>query len=188
MFKFTGSLVLSLSLAIALAGVMIIGGRIWSSAFRSTLNFDRHGMVQPPTVQDFIDQVREEFPQVPAVQVDQLQKLLESQEEVILVDVRTDQEQAVSMIPGAIAPEQLSMQLEQSPEATVIAYCTIGYRSAQYVQQLQEQGISALNLEGSLLSWIEHQGPLEHEGEATNRVHVYGKRWSIVPEGYVPVY
>ncbi len=109
--------------------------------------------------------------------------------DIILVDVRTAEEQAVSMIPGAITKEAFEKDRESYTDMHVVVHCTIGYRSGVYVQELGEQGIEAENLAGSLLLWAHEGLPLEDsEGNSTTRVHVYGKQWDFLPEGYEGVW
>jgi hypothetical protein len=54
-----------------------------------------------------------------------------------------------------------------------------------YVDQLREEGFDAENLVGSLLLWTHAGLPLEDaDGNPTKRVHVYGKKWNLVADGY----
>ena len=74
-------------------------------------------------------------------------------------------------------------------DATIVAHCTIGYRSGKYVAKLQRQGLDALNLKGSILSWVHAGQPVvTFEGEETKRVHVYGQKWDLLPQGYKAVW
>ena len=51
------------------------------------------------------------------------------------------------------------------------------------VQKLQKEGVEIRNLEGSLLSWTHAGGELVDDAGPTERLHVYGKRWDLAPEG-----
>merc|ERR1712216_212721 len=59
------------------------------------------------------------------------------------VDCRTEEERSVSVIPGSISKEALLQHLSCDPAwhtgKTVIVYCTIGYRSAQFTQELEHE-------------------------------------------------
>lgn len=108
---------------------------------------------------------------------------------IVFVDVRTAEEQEVSMIPGAITKEAFEKDRESYTDKRVVVHCTIGYRSGVYVQELGEQGFEAENLAGSLLLWAHEGLPLEDsKGNSTTRVHVYGKQWDLLPEGYEGVW
>jgi len=109
--------------------------------------------------------------------------------EIVFVDVREAKEQEVSMIPGAITKGEFEKNRESYADKRVVVHCTIGYRSGVYVAELGEQGIQAENLAGSLLLWAHEGLPLEDsEGNATTQVHVYGKQWDLLPEGYEGVW
>lgn len=124
------------------------------------------------------------FQGVPSISASDLKRRLETGEEVVLVDVRPLEERRVAILPGAIASE--SLQDARDRQKTVVVYCTIGARSGAYAKELQKRGYAeVLNLEGSLLSWTHVGGELvDLEGNPTKQVHVYGKKWNLVAEGY----
>tara|TARA_R110002049_G_scaffold182485_2_gene350365 strand:- start:106479 stop:107012 length:534 start_codon:yes stop_codon:yes gene_type:complete len=98
----------------------------------------------------------------------------------VLVDVRTDAETAVSVIPGAITKSQYEKDRERYQGRTVIPYCTVGGRSGAYAKQLAKEGIKVQNYQGSILQWIEAGLPLVTlDGKATNRVHTYSDRYRV---------
>jgi len=131
---------------------------------------------------------RDDFPEVRGVTPEDLIKL-RAQEDVLLVDVREASERAVSVIPGAITREQFESEKSSIGDRPIVAYCTIGYRSGEYVEKLNKEGIPALNLEGSILAWVNAGQPIvDSHGAATKRVHTYGAQWSLLPEGYEAVY
>jgi rhodanese-related sulfurtransferase len=129
---------------------------------------------------------RKAFPEVGEMTAAELKEKLEDKD-LVIVDVRRPDEQAVSMIVGAITAEQFERDRETYEGATVVAYCTVGHRSGLYAQQLARQGWNALNLKGAILSWTHVGGELEDENGPTRRVHI----WSppvLVAEGYEPVW
>ena len=129
-----------------------------------------------------------EFPQVEGITVSELQQLHRQGQELILIDVRSPEERAVSLISGAITTEEFERDLQQYQDSTIIAYCTIGHRSGKYAQKMQQQGITVLNLEGSLLAWSHIQGRLINAMGVTNKVHVFGRQWQLTSENYQPVW
>ena len=106
----------------------------------------------------------------------------------IFVDVRSAKERAVSNIAGAISLTELAQALE-SGKRPVVVYCTVGYRSGLAVLDLQKRGIAARNLRGGILAWLAAGGRLvDADGKQTHKVHVYGKSWAVVPEGFEAIY
>jgi rhodanese-related sulfurtransferase len=110
---------------------------------------------------------------------------LQASEPTVLVDVRTSEEQAVSMLPGAITQDAFEAARAVYAGQTVVTYCTIGARSGEYAEGLRQEGVEVFNLKGSILSWTQAGLPLvDKSGEETKRVHTYGRRWNLVGEGY----
>lgn len=110
------------------------------------------------------------------------------QPKLIVVDVRDPREYNVSMIPGAITKEHYEKNKEQFANATIVPYCTVGGRSAQYARELASQGIKVMNFKESIIGWCEAKLPLVTlDGKPTQRVHTYNSR-NRVPSDYQPVY
>jgi rhodanese-related sulfurtransferase len=121
---------------------------------------------------------------VPEIDVFAVKKLLLDKKRVI-VDVRTAKERQVSMIPTAITQDQFEKNSEAYRQENIVVYCTIGYRSSQYVKRWNKQGFHMRNLRGSLLLWTHAGGDLvDSEGKPTRQVHVLGKKWNLVPSSY----
>lgn len=128
------------------------------------------------------------FPEVEGITAADLIAELETDQDLVLVDVRKPAEQEVSMIPGAITQKEFEARRESYQGRTVITYCTAGYRSGLYAKKLQKKGWNVLNLEGSLLAWTHEGGPLVDDEGPTQRVHVYSADWSLEAEDYEPVW
>ena len=98
------------------------------------------------------------FPSVPALTPAALVALQQQGQPFIIVDVRTQEEYAVSHLPGSVTVEQFQAAKEgwRQRGARVVAYCTIGYRSAQFVETLKSKDgwNKAYNLTGSILAWV----------------------------------
>lgn len=132
----------------------------------------------------------QEFPQVKGITVEELKDLQQHKQNLVLIDVRSPDERAVSIIPGAITPEEFESNLAQysQDDVTVVAYCTIGYRSGKYADQLRKQGINILNLEGSLLAWSHVRGTLTNANGITDKIHVFGRQWQLTANDYQAVW
>lgn len=126
------------------------------------------------------------FPDTPELTVEELKERL-GEENLVIVDVRRPDEQAVSMITGAITADEFDSKQDEYEGATVVAYCTVGHRSGLYAQELANRGWNALNLRGAILAWTHVGGPLEDENGPTQRVHIWSPP-SLVAEGYEPVW
>jgi rhodanese-related sulfurtransferase len=98
----------------------------------------------------------------------------------VLVDVRSEPEVKVSVIPGAITKAQFEKDREKYRGRTVIPYCTVGGRSGAYAKQLAKEGVTVKNYKGSILEWVNNELPVVTlEGKPTNRVHTYSNRHRI---------
>ena len=128
------------------------------------------------------------FPDVPMMSS---KELIERQErddasKLVLVDVRTQPERQVSMIPGAIALDEFEATLEttESP-VTVITYCTIGYRSGFEARRLRQKYSipQVYSLDGILAYTHAPSSSLIQidaktmESVPTSRVHTFGFIW-----------
>lgn len=76
-----------------------------------------------------------------------------------VLDVRTAQEVAGGMLPGAInidfyAPDFTSQLARLSKTKPVFVYCAVGGRSGKATQQLQQAGFKTVyNLSGGMQAW-----------------------------------
>lgn len=131
---------------------------------------------------------REDFPEVKEITPRGVADLQKS-DGIVLVDVREPEEQAVSMIPGAITAEAFAAAEDTYRDKRVVTYCTIGARSGVFADALRKKGFDVFNLKGSLLAWTHAGLPLtDANGQDTKRVHVYGKTWDLAAEGYEAVW
>ncbi len=107
---------------------------------------------------------------------------------VVFVDTRKPAEMAVSALPGAVTQGEFTKHPERFFGKTVIAYCTISYRSGLFARDLAHRGIEVLNLKGGILAWILEGGQVnDAQGNPTRRVHVYGDKWDFAPSGWESV-
>lgn len=90
---------------------------------------------------------------------DALKARLESNENIILLDVRQPEEHAEKSIPNSMLiplgelPIRLA-ELEQLKDKEIVVYCRSGNRSGQACLFLQMQGFAnPVNLRGGMLAW-----------------------------------
>ncbi|KAK9909811.1 hypothetical protein WJX75_007762 [Coccomyxa subellipsoidea] len=134
-----------------------------------------------------------EFPEVKSIRVSELHQLLEDKKDsdVLLIDVRTPEEQEVSRLPGHVLTQKEFETCKQHYlNSPLVTYCTAGVRSGRYAKVLQQEGFTNVcNLEGSILAWTQAGYPLVTANqEPTKQVHVCGKQWALQGEGYEPVW
>ena len=131
------------------------------------------------------DEFKDEFKSVEAIATDELKKL---KTKVTIIDVREKAEQEISMIPNAITKEEFEKNKEKYKDGLVVTYCTIGYRSGLYADKLSKEGFHVKNLKGSLLAWLLSGESVQKDGKDVLKVHVYGKKWNIVPAKYKAIW
>ncbi len=136
---------------------------------------------------DLVQQTRARFPDVPRFTVPEYLAFADTAD-VVLVDVRREEERAVSHIAGSIPYWEFEKNAEAYRDRPVVCYCTIGWRSSAYARDLVREGWDARNLEGSLLAWAQHDRELVGPDGPTRRLHVYGKRWNVLPPGWEGVW
>ena len=99
-----------------------------------------------------------------------------------LLDTRTAEERAVSVIPGAITREQFEASPTTYASTTVVCYCTVGYLSGACTRELRNKGHgNVVNMgDGALLGYTLAQTsngvaqPLAApDGTPTNEVHTF---------------
>jgi rhodanese-related sulfurtransferase len=129
----------------------------------------------------------------PIIKAAELKAILEDSN-LVLIDVRKPREQEVSMLPHALTTTGFAEKFRHGipKEKRLVVYCTIGYRSGKYAEELAKQGIKAENLEGGVLAWSFAGGKFlvrdaKGEWSETNRIHVYDPEWNIVHPDYVGV-
>jgi rhodanese-related sulfurtransferase len=123
------------------------------------------------------------FPHVQWVDTETLSRWVKRapEKQPTLLDVRTEAEFEVSHLRGAhrVDPDERKIEpLHIAPEATVVVYCSVGYRSAAIVEQIQRAGVRTVyNLEGGIFAWANQGHPVYRENERAELVHPYNKLW-----------
>jgi len=135
------------------------------------------------------------FPTVPTISADELVRLRDTEEKVVVVDTRSAAERRVARIPGALSKEEFEMAIEDCQDATVVCYCTVGRRSGAYAARLAKSRAckSVLNSEGILMySYLDAAGTGPHAlvdelGAPATRIHVYASPWDLASERFESV-
>jgi rhodanese-related sulfurtransferase len=119
---------------------------------------------------------------VPLLEPEEAEEFIQNQQPVIL-DVRTDEEQSVSRIQGSRFFDYESFIMEQvqdiPKDQPILVYCALGYRSEKIGEKLLAAGYTQVyNLKGGIIHWKNRDFLITNPGgEATNRVHGVDPTW-----------
>ena len=105
---------------------------------------------------------------------------------IVLIDIRENKEQKISMLPNAITEEEFLKSPNIFKNKKIIAYCTIGHRSGKFAEKFKKLNI--YNLEGGVLAWSHFKGRFYKDKKETNKVHVYSKEWNFLNSSYEAVF
>ena len=98
----------------------------------------------------------------------------------VVLDVRSDAESSVSIIPGAITKSKFEQNRAKYQQSTVITYCTVGGRSYLYARKLARQGVATLNFKAGIVGWCNAKLPLvSQDGQPTNRISIADPRFKV---------
>jgi len=131
-------------------------------------------------IDEMYEGYKRHFPGVHDFSARQILQMID-RKKVIFVDIRKTKEQAVSMISGAITEMEFMQSHSTYRGYIVVGYCTIGSRSGRLARKLKKKGINMFNMRGGLLAWLHAGGIVHQDGKPVNRVHVYGRKWDLVP-------
>jgi len=101
----------------------------------------------------------------------------------IYLDAREKEEFDVSHIKGAIFVGYDNFDISNLPElkdgATIIVYCSVGYRSEKVAEKLIKSGYSQTkNLYGGIFDWINKgYSVYDNKGRETQKIHPYSESW-----------
>ncbi|WP_379133359.1 rhodanese-like domain-containing protein [Paenibacillus sp. sgz500958] len=94
---------------------------------------------------------------IPQMTTQELQQRLQAGEDLVLIDVREDEEVALGMIPGAlhIPMGEIPYRLDElSTEPVTIFICRSGARSQRVCEYLRQYGYDRIaNLYGGMIEW-----------------------------------
>ena len=138
----------------------------------------------PPDWDQVATLIDSEFPRLPTLTTTELQSALSADRPVLLLDVRAPDEFAVSHLQGAqradSAETAVAILAMADPGTLVVAYCSVGYRSAALVQELLDRGIDAVNLEGSIFQWANEHRPVYRGTDPVREVHPFDDSWGTL--------
>ncbi len=125
--------------------------------------------------------LREKFPGVARIGVDELATRMQSDHAPLLLDVREFEEFEISHLQGARNVRTLDEALAaigNERERAVVVYCSVGYRSAKLARSLADRGVrNVKNLEGSIFAWANSDHPVYRGTQRASRVHPYDEKW-----------
>jgi len=110
-----------------------------------------------------------------------VQELAMDYEEYVVLDTRKKEEFDVSHLPNAIwTGENLTADVTISKDKKIVVYCSVGIRSEDFGEQLQEAGYHQVkNLYGSIFAWKDAGFEVvDTQGNTTENIHTYSKTWS----------
>lgn len=136
--------------------------------------------------QMYADYKSKDFPKVIDILPQQAMELMQTGQ-VVFVDTRKAAEMNVSMLPKALTKAGFLHNPLKYKHLTIIAYCTIGYRSGLFAKEMKIKGITVHNLAGGIVAWALEGGRVFDANGETKRIHVYGKKWNYLPHGYEAV-
>ena len=112
---------------------------------------------------------KKDFPSVPDILPREAMRLMETAH-VLFVDTRKPAEMNVSMLPNAITKEEFLKHPSKYKDVTIVAYCTISYRSGIFAKEMAKKKIRINNLAGGLLAWVLEGGKVYAGGVETKRM------------------
>ena len=139
--------------------------------------------VSLPDLERIKEITRAAFPSVLSIDTDALAVQMEADPaSLLLVDVRSEREFAVSHLAGAIRAvtmETILEAAEQRGARNIVLYCSVGFRSAILASRLKGRGrYEVANLEGSIFAWANEGRPVFCGLKQVKLVHPHSNRWA----------
>lgn len=130
------------------------------------------------------------------ISAEMLNQFQKNGQSYVILDSRELNEYNTSHIPDAIYVGYQDFDIQQITtlqidyNTPIVVYCTIGVRSENIGEQLQELGYTNVqNLFGGIISWKNNELPVvDNNQNSTDLVHVYGKKWQQWLTNGTPVY
>ena len=121
---------------------------------------------------------------VPLINTDELRDLMQDNEKMVLLDIRSNKEYQVSHLANSVFIDYDTFNKKKishlDKDAKIIVYCAVGYRSEKVGERLLAMGFKDVqNLYGGIFQWKNQNHPVVNKkGIATDSVHTYSKSWS----------
>ncbi|QDZ25945.1 hypothetical protein HOP50_19g84940 [Chloropicon primus] len=160
----------------------------------------RDGKTKTEVVYEYYSNFRKNaYGEIPELELREAWRRMLEDKNLVVVDVRKEEEMDCSRIPGALSKDRFMDNLKHDKsfleDKDVCCYCTIGYRSGFFVKELPEvirsvtgkteTGVMVYNLKGSILGWIHEGYPVVSKDLVTvKRVHVNSQKFDLAPPGY----
>ena len=111
-----------------------------------------------------------------------LREKLARNEDIVLLDIREASEHRVAALPGAklVPPSEVESFAGDLPAgATIVTYCTVGYRSGLAAVTLEKRiGRPVFNLDGGIIAWFNDGGTVvDAGGEETGKIDAFSAEW-----------
>ncbi|MFH0782605.1 MAG: rhodanese-like domain-containing protein [Pseudomonadota bacterium] len=130
-----------------------------------------------PTWESINATIDRQYPTVKNITVDELKAALDQGRSPVLIDVREDDEFAISHLPNAIKVKK-AQEITYPKDTPMVIYCSVGVRSAALAKELLDKGFTEVkNLRGSIFAWANAGYPLRRGTSAVRTVHPYNKKW-----------
>lgn len=144
-------------------------------------------------------ELQNSYPNIGHLSADNLSQWKAANKDVLLIDVREEDEYAVSHLDSAIriSPKSTASEVaaiigDAASGKDVIFYCSVGVRSSQLADrakaELQRNGADDIyNLSGGIFAWHNDERPLMSDDGATKMVHAYDRSWGklVTRQDYV---
>lgn len=122
---------------------------------------------------------------VPYISTEQLQEK-KDHSQLFLLDTRSLEEYQVSHLKNAhwVGYENFDIEEFKSrfpqKDKEIVVYCSLGVRSEKIGEKLQKAGYTDVkNLYGGIFTWKNKNLPVfNQQGNETQKVHAYSKKWS----------
>lgn len=136
----------------------------------------------------FAEKIKPQFSEILGIRGPEV---LQDQDLLVLIDVRSKEEQEVSKVAGAVTVDEFEANMDIAKGKTIVPYCLLGGRSAAYCRRLLEMPeqpwAGVKNLEVGVVDWCHCGGSLvDSAGASTTKIHVWKDSFlSMMPvQGY----
>ena len=164
--------------------------RIFLSLVFTLFWLDSFAQIQNPEFKNMLDKMYKHS--VPLISVADFKKL--DSHNLFILDTRETKEFEVSHLKYARHVGYFWFDMRRvydiPKDATVVLYCSVGYRSEKIAESLIQNGYkNVFNLYGSIFEWVNEGNPVyKSNGIQTSEIHTYNKNWSRWVERGTKVY